>query len=267
MDLVTDKIWQEMSDKGLLADHPVRYFAEIESTNSEALRLGREGAVAGTIVVADCQSKGRGRLGRFWVSPAGTGLYFSMIMRSALLPQYLSRITLAAGLAICQALEEVGVFSQIKWPNDLLLGGKKIGGILTETGEIRAETNTLVVLGIGLNVNTPSELFPVELRSKATSLRVHEAQNFTRGDLLAIIVSHLDKTMLSLEHGGFSEILASWRQRDAMVGKELSWLDPEGKVVTGIALGPDDDGFLHIRDRGGQVHQVLSGDINLAGSK
>ena len=121
-----------MSERGIIR------LKVTESTNSVALVMGREGAATGTVVVAESQTGGRGRLNRQWISPPDTGLYFSLILRPELAPENLARVTLAAGLAVCKAVEtECGVLPAIKWPNDLLLDGKKFGGILTETGPIQ----------------------------------------------------------------------------------------------------------------------------------
>jgi BirA family biotin operon repressor/biotin-[acetyl-CoA-carboxylase] ligase len=149
-------------------------FEVVESTSSEALELGRQGAATGTVVVAESQTGGRGRLNRNWLSPPGTGLYFSIILRPVLEANDLPKITLAAGVAVCKAIElELGVLPKIKWPNDLLLDDKKFGGILSETGsvtETSANQQTLVIVGIGLNIQEPAGGFPSDLQITATSL-------------------------------------------------------------------------------------------------
>ena len=261
---ILDTRWIEMRKTGLLCGRKAHFFAEIASTNEVALRLGRQGAEAGALVVADSQSCGRGRLGRAWVSPPEQGLYFSIILRPHLEPADLPKITLVAALAVCKAVEEVvGLNPGIKWPNDLLLDGKKFCGILTETGALFSGESPLVVLGIGLNVSTPRELFPEELRERATSLFVAGGKLPTRGELLAAIIQAVDVELARLEQGEFSAVLADWRDRDATFGKKLSWLTPDGKVVEGISLGPDEAGVLHIRDDNGREYEVLSGDVNL----
>jgi BirA family transcriptional regulator, biotin operon repressor / biotin---[acetyl-CoA-carboxylase] ligase len=259
-----DPLWQKLA-AGSFAGRPARLLASTGSTNSDALALGRQGGAAGTLVVAETQNGGRGRLGRHWLSPPGAGLYFSLILRPRLAPADFPKITLAAGLAVCQAVEaETGLAPAIKWPNDLLLAGRKFCGILTE-GEPLAAAGPLAVLGIGLNVSTTPAAFPDELRASATSLLAHSGKLYARGALLAAILTRLTATLSRLEEGDFPQILAEWRRRDALAGHRLTWLTPTGSVVTGIALGPDGEGTLHLRDDAGRMHEVLSGDLRLAG--
>ena len=163
MEPTEDIIWQQMQDSGLLReDRPVIMLETTESTNTVAMELGKQGAAAGTLVIAESQTKGRGRLSRTWISPKGTGLYFSIILRPKLDLEDLPKITIAAGVAICKALEKAtSVAPQIKWPNDILVDNKKCGGILTEAGPLTASDLPLVILGVGLNISTPLSAFPV----------------------------------------------------------------------------------------------------------
>jgi len=263
---MTDDLWQTMIRTGELGRHPVQFFSDTSSTNDLALILSNTGAPNGTLVVADSQSAGRGRLeGRIWHSPPGTGLYFSLILRPHLAPADFPKLTLAAGLALCKALEShTQCQPGLKWPNDLFLLGKKCGGILTETQAVAGAGQTAVVIGIGLNVNTPPEAFSEGLRPKATSLLAETGIPHERGPLLAAILGELDLVVARLEQGDFPGILAEWRQRDIHAGLQVSWLNTQGRIITGISLGPDEEGFLHIRDAQGQVHSVISGDISLA---
>ena len=242
--------------------------AQTESTNLLALEMGKQGAAAGTVVVAETQTRGRGRLQREWFSPPGTGLYFSMLLRPQLDPIDLPKITLVAGVAICQALEQVCQLSPgIKWPNDLLVEGKKIGGILCETGPVTGTNDSrgiLVILGVGLNITTPESVFPEQVRGKATSLLAATGREFDKDTILNAVLDRIDAAMARLEAGGFSTVLEQWRTRDVLLGKTLSWLNPAGLVVTGRALGIDGSGQYHVRDTRGRVHRVISGDINLA---
>jgi BirA family biotin operon repressor/biotin-[acetyl-CoA-carboxylase] ligase len=121
-----------------------------------------------------------------------------------------------------------------------------------------------VVIGIGLNVNTPAETFTGELRAKATSLLAETGIPHERGPLLAAILAELDLVVARLEQGEFPSILAEWRQRDIHAGLQVSWVNTQGSIITGTSLGPDEEGFLHIRDAQGQIHSVISGDISLA---
>lgn len=261
-----DEIWQEMKNTGRLAGRVVYYFATTESTNSFALALARKAQTAtGSLVVAESQSAGRGRLGRSWLSPDGAGLYFSLLLRPELAMADLPKITLAAGLALALAIEgQTGCAPALKWPNDLYLAGKKCGGILTETEGVAGPEATVVVVGIGLNVITPEDAFPGVLGHTATSLLAATGMVFQRGPLLAAIVRELEKAVAGLEQGGFPEILAQWRARDIHRGRTVSWLNSQGQVISGLSLGPDQDGLLRIRDASGRLHVVISGDVSLA---
>ena len=238
-----------------------------ESTNSVALDAGRKGAVSGTVVVADTQTGGRGRLNRTWLSLPGMGLYFSIILRPRLAPEHLPKVTLAAGLALSKVVEaEYSLSPQIKWPNDLLLDGRKFGGILTETEPVAgldSSYSTLVIVGVGLNLSKPEGGFPSDIKERATALSLHTSREISSEILLETCVAAVEKELQRLEKGEFPEILQEWMQRDACKDKVLTWVTPQGKEVTGVSLGPDPDGSLRIKDQAGDIHTVLSGDVTL----
>jgi BirA family biotin operon repressor/biotin-[acetyl-CoA-carboxylase] ligase len=240
-----------------------------ESTNSVALEVGQRGAAPGTVIVAEAQTGGRGRLNRSWLSPPGMGLYFSVILRPELAPEHLPKITLAAGLAVCKVVEtEYGVLPKIKWPNDLLLGRSKFAGILSETGAMQNESTgqePLVVVGVGINLFPPEGGFPAELQEQATALSLHVSREISTETVLEACVISIEKEVQHLVTGDFPAILKEWMQRDASQGKELAWVTPKGQKVTGVSLGPDADGMLRIRDRAGEIHEVISGDVKLVG--
>jgi len=247
---------------GFLGSIAVKYLTATDSTNDEALALAREGASTGTMVVAESQNRGRGRLGKEWLSPPEVGLYCSIILRPRLPPAALPRLTLAAGLAVSRAIERTcGLAVRLKWPNDLWLGERKFGGILAEA--LFGAGGDAVVLGLGLNVNTDLAAFPVSLQDKITSLRRESGRIWARSTLLLTSREEILNVVARLETEGFSDILAEWRERDALYGRELTWLSQDGSLVRGIALGPDPDGLLRIRDEKGRIHEVLSGDLTL----
>jgi BirA family biotin operon repressor/biotin-[acetyl-CoA-carboxylase] ligase len=246
----------------------IQRIAQTESTNTLAMELAMAGAATGTLVVAETQTRGRGRLQREWFSPPGTGLYFSMILRPHLSAADLPKISLAAGVALCAALEQVCQVSPgLKWPNDLLITGKKCGGILCETGPLPGagiSTGILVILGVGLNVTTPTAAFPESLRPMATSLLAATGREYDKETILYAVLAQIDAAIARLETGEIDAVLEQWRARDVLLGKTLSWVNPAGRVVTGRALGIDRHGQYHIRDSHGRVQQVVSGDLNLA---
>ena len=259
-----DPGWRALLASGEVCGRRLIYYAETASTNDIAMQLGLAGETC-LIVLADRQSKGRGRLGRTWQSPPGCGLYLSMLLQPELEPRELPKVTLAAGLGVCLAIEEICRLSpQIKWPNDLLLNGRKVAGILTETGPWQTDQPPLVVVGIGINVNTGPAALPEELRQRASSLAIEAGRPFHRSALFNGVVDQVDTAVARLCQGEFTALLAQIRCRDATLGRELTWLTSSGQQVHGISLGIDEAGLLHIRDAGGTIHQVLSGDLTLA---
>ncbi len=264
---VPEPVWARIEADGMAAGHRIMIYDSVDSTNALALDMGLDENLpaSGTVIYARVQTKGRGRLGRSWASAPGTGLYFSVLMQPDLDREDLARITLAAGLAVATAVERVcGLDTMIKWPNDVLVEGRKVAGILTESGNWAAGHQPFVVVGIGVNVNTPLTALPEDLRDKAGSLMEAAGRAFDRGELLEAILGRLDYEISRLEGGGFDEMLAQWRGKDITCDRRLTWLTPEGRAVTGVSLGPDSNGLLRVRDDKGKEHAVLSGDLRLA---
>jgi len=242
-----------------LGKQPVYCFHVVESTNTEAKRLARQGAPEGTIVLAEAQSKGRGRLRRLWVSPPGKGLYLSVILRPKIPPQWGPRITLTAGVALAAALQERGITPQLKWPNDVMLGRRKVGGILTEA-TCAHNAITFVILGVGINVNTDLEDFPTSIRNLATSLRLSTGKAISRVGLLQTLLYQLEQWYERLCQRSFATILETWRQYEMTLG---SWVEvslPKSSLV-GVAEDLDTDGALLVRDQRGRLHRILVGDV------
>lgn len=263
-DVLDDQIWQDMVTRGRLNTYEVRFFESLASTSTHARELAEQGAGAGLLVVANGQHSGRGRLGRSFFSPTGSGLYFSQLHEPLLPAEHVPKMTLAAGLAVAIAIDKIsGGQTKIKWPNDLLLNRRKVGGILAESVFVPGAGRLMVILGIGINVFTPQQAFGDDLAKRASSLTVETGGPVPRGALLLEIVQQLEQIFQHLYARGFEEILAAWRQRDATLNKTLRWVTPVGDVIQGVSLGPDVDGQLRVRDRQGQVHHVLSGDITL----
>ncbi len=243
----------------------ITYVDTVESTNSMALEQAQSGAVTNTIIIANSQTRGRGRLGKDWHSYTGCGLYLSMILRPQIEMAHLSRITLAAGVALAATTEHFSIVKpMLKWPNDLYLEGQKCGGILAES-DIRNSQAPLVVLGIGINMHTPRAGYDPELRVKASSVNDYTAGVVTRCGFLEKLIPAVQEVVQDLEAGRFQEILQRWRKYDYTRGKQLTWLTSGGAVVEGVCAGINNDGLLFITDAGGQTHEVLSGDVQLAG--
>jgi BirA family biotin operon repressor/biotin-[acetyl-CoA-carboxylase] ligase len=242
----------------------ISYEEQTPSTNSIALELGCNGAAAGTLIIANSQSKGRGRLGKEWQSYAGCGLYLSLILRPQLELAHLSRITLAAGVALAATTATFTTVKPfLKWPNDLIIEGHKCAGILAES-DVRNVKAPVVVLGVGVNIHTPPEGYDAELRGKANSINAYTTKVMTRCGFLKKLIPALHAAIEDLEQGRFQEILKRWRGYDYTLGKQLTWLTAGGEVIEGLCSGINNDGLLFITDATGKIHEVLSGDVQLA---
>lgn len=224
------------------------------STNDDARALAAAGAGHGTAVLADQQTAGRGRLGRSWSSPAGENLYLSIIWRAGLEGLIPPTMTLAAGVAVCEALDRfTSTPAHVKWPNDVRHGGKKLAGVLAEA-MFRGAQPTAVVLGVGVNVR--GETVAPELADIATSLRMVRGDDLSRAEVLAALLSSLDETLSALLSEGFSVIRSRLLARCETIGARVSV-----GGVTGVATDIDDDGALRVRDDEGTVHVVRSGEV------
>ena len=240
----------------------VHVFRRVGSTNDVARRLAAAGAPAGTVVVADEQVAGRGRAGRAWSSPAGLGLWLSLVARPASLPQP-ALLPLLVGLEAARALDPfvAGGRVEIKWPNDLLLQGRKLAGILCEAAWA-GETPAFVVVGIGVNVLHGPEDFPAELRSRATSLRMAAAETPSILDVTTALVPRL--AAVTRGEGPLQgAALEEMRGRDALLGREITVTDPAtgSALGRGTAAGIGADGALLLRDERGTVRPIRSGTV------
>lgn len=238
----------------------IHHFLSVDSTNSVARALAREGAPEGTLVVAEEQTGGRGRLGRGWFSPRGLGNWSSLILRPGVPALRGPGITFAAGVATAEAIEAVtGLAPGLKWPNDILLNGKKVVGILTEmvTG---AEWIEYVILGVGVNVNQPGDAFPGDLAASATSLRAELGRVISRSQLMAASLAAVEKWYGVFLDGGMEEILPAWRSRWLHRGKGVEISSPSGRL-RGVAMDVDEMGALMLRTTAGTRERVLAGDL------
>ena len=245
---------------------PLHFFDTIDSTNTYAARLAREGASEGTAVIADSQSGGKGRLGRSWISPPGVNLYLSAILRPPVPAVTVPQLNLLAAVAVADTIVQVcSLTPAIKWPNDVLVGGKKVCGILaemqTETGTLRA-----VVLGIGVNLNAPLDAFPEELREKASSLFLAGGRLVDRSAFTVALLTHLEKLYVLWLEGGFSTLRPVWEHHAAwMMGQQITVAAPDG-TVAGTVLGLDSDGALLLREGdSGTPRRLLAGDVTVVG--
>jgi BirA family transcriptional regulator, biotin operon repressor / biotin---[acetyl-CoA-carboxylase] ligase len=250
----------------------IEWRARIGSTNREAAALAHAGVEHGTIVLADEQTEGRGRLARSWFSPPGINLYCSIIMRRPIagewLSDWLSWLPLMTALAIAEAIEATSpVTVAVKWPNDLLAGERKIGGILCESGT-SGPSGPFQIIGLGLNVNGESADFPADIRELATTLRHEAGRTIDRNRLLAQILSELETWVDEFERHGSERIGQAYHRRCSTVGKLIKATLAEGKEFVGLAEGIGRDGSLTVVQRpspaNGQAPEILhlrAGDI------
>ncbi len=238
----------------------LHWYEELGSTSDRAKELADEGADPGTVVVAETQTAGRGRRGRVWASPPRRNLYFSVILRPELPPARAPELTLVASVALCDALRQAGVQAGIKWPNDLLVSGRKIAGILTE---LAAEPDRVhwVVVGAGVNVNARAEDFPEELRAAATSVLLERGQAAPRALFAAACFTALEEWLDRHAEDGFGPVRDAWRERSVTLGREVI-VEADGREIAGNAEDIDESGALLVRSRAG-VERILSGDVTL----
>ncbi len=232
------------------------WYATTSSTNDRAMEAATSGAAHGTVVVADTQTSGRGRLGRVWQSPAGAGLYVSAIVMAP--GGVVPLLPLAAGVALAEGVRAgAGLDVQLKWPNDIWVDGRKLGGILAEAVSVQAEPST-VVLGFGLNLDAAA--LPPEVAGLATSLEIELGRRADRGVLLAECLAALERSVNALRDGRAGEVLAAWRRLAApLMGRRVEWDSLEG-VREGRAAGIGDDGALLV-DTPTEVVQLRAGEV------
>ncbi len=227
----------------------------VGSTNDIVKRLAREG----TVVLADHQTQGKGRSGRTWYSEKNVGVYLSTFLKPSLPPEQMAQVTLVAGVALVQAVNEFSqVRAYLKWPNDILLNGKKVAGILTEN--YQENTHSGVILGIGINVNHAR--FPVPLQPIATSMAMENGEIFERLPLITFLLNHLDQEYRSFLNEGLSATVDQWNQNSDMFGRHIS-LTQGTQTFFGTAMKLDEEGHLVILMDNGEEIAFDSGEVTL----
>ncbi len=232
------------------------YYETVHSTMDEAFELGVEGAPEGTVVCAEGQTKGRGRLGRSWASPKGKGIYMSIILRPQLSPSEVARLTLLCAVAVSEAIKKVtGLEPAIKWPNDLMVDNLKLAGILTE---LSAEVDQVkfVVVGIGLNVNSSTSQLPFG----GTSIKTVLQKSFSRVEIIQEILRAFERWYERLKKEGFSPVVHQWKELSLTLGRRIRIVDPAG-TTEGEAFDIDKDGGLLIRNDMGTIVKKMAGDV------
>ena len=262
--MMKEQIIQNMKESCPWQDS-LLWFDTIDSTNTRAKELAAQGAPAGTVLIADRQTGGRGRRGRSFHSPAGTGIYMSVILRPNCAPAELMHLTCAAAAAMCGAVDiAVGIRPGIKWTNDLVCNSRKIGGILTELGISSRGTLDYAIIGVGINCCQRESDFPEDIRTIAGSLYAVTGNQIDRALLAASMIDALYK-MDQLLLTGKESMLQEYRRDCITLGKEISVVKADGSVRHGIALDIDTEGALLVRFSTGETETVNSGEVSIRG--
>jgi BirA family transcriptional regulator, biotin operon repressor / biotin---[acetyl-CoA-carboxylase] ligase len=235
----------------------------VDSTNDLAVTLAERQEVAlGAVIVADAQRKGRGRLGRAWLSPPGVNIYMSIVVRPEIPPRHATLLTVVAALACARALRQgSGLRVSIKWPNDLMLSGKKLGGILTE---VRSDPDRirLAIVGIGINVNIEARDFPDEMATIATSIKIETGMFHRRTDIIVLILQEFEYWYKTLQSKGRLFLIEEWRRLSSTIGEKVS-ITVGQETFSGIAEDIDDEGMLLVRLPSGVLKRVSTGDLTV----
>ena len=262
------EISEELKTKAL--GRNVVYLDRIDSTNNYAKKIALEGCEEGTLVVADYQTCGRGRLGRDWNSPDKKGVWMSLVLRPDIPFEEVQIITLAASVAVVQALYDIAqIEAGIKWPNDIIIKGKKVCGILVEMN-MEIDSINFLVLGIGLNVNQQKDDFSQELLDKAVSLKMHMEETLNtqkilkRNELIAAILLKFEEIYDKVKSGAFEDIISEWKRYSVTLGKEVN-ITYKDEQYRGVAEDITKDGKLMVKCEDGTVKEVFSGEISVRG--
>ncbi|MDI9569597.1 MAG: biotin--[acetyl-CoA-carboxylase] ligase [Pseudomonadota bacterium] len=259
-DLLLPQELREGLRTSLIGQGDIRFFPRTDSTNRQAKALAAAGATEGTVVIAEEQSAGRGRRGRTWFSPPRAGIYMSLILRPDIAPQEAPRFAILGATAAATVVRATtGLEATIKWPNDILVGGRKIGGILTEAS-MEMDRVEYLVIGVGLNVNSSRRAFPPELRSVATSVRAETGRPASRICLARRLLESLEAAYHECRQEGFAPIMERWRSLTEMLGRRVE-VDVRGRRLAGDVEAFDADGALVLRTPDGELLRLFSGDV------
>ena len=240
--------------------HKVYAYKQTRSTNDVALRLGANGAPEGALVIAEYQSAGRGQLGRSWLSPPGSSILASIIVRPAMQLTQIPMITLLAAAAVARSIRYCTQLpAMIKWPNDVVVDGKKVCGILTEMGAKNEQTQFLAV-GIGINVNIPKDSFPIAIKKTAISLNILLGYEISRIQLLQTFLLEFENRYVLFRHGDFVPIISEVRQLSSILGCPVR-VECDENIIVGQAVDINEDGALLVRNEMGMLRKVMTGTV------
>jgi len=261
-DLLTYEEIREYLDTDFIGRN-IHYFDSIDSTNKKAKEIALD-EEEGTVLISEEQTDGKGRMGRDWVSPKGKGIWMTIILKPNIEPMKVPKLTLLGAAAVNKALDKMGIKTQIKWPNDILIAGKKICGILTEmSGEL--SMINYIIMGIGINVNLDEGDIPEELKDKASSLKISTGEEINRKELTANILNELEKLYISFkEEDNKDEVLKICRENSILLGEEVKIIRGND-IRLGKAIDIKEDGELLVKFEGDNIESIISGEVSLRG--
>jgi len=240
----------------------IHFFKEITSTNDVAFELARNGALDGTVVIADSQTDGRGRLQRKWISPPGLNLYISVILRPVIPAKDAPLFTLVSSVALAETIRNEGANPSIKWPNDIFIEGKKVAGVLTEM-QTKGDQAEFVVVGIGVNINMKKENLNKEMREIAeiaTSIGEATGRKIDRSAFTAGLINNLEKWYKKFQMQGRKSIIEEWMKMCGTINRRVKVKFNE-KEIEGIACRVDENGYLVLRKDDGTIETIVAGDV------
>ena len=235
-------------------------FWSIGSTNDFAYRRAMDGENEGALVIAEQQERGRGRNARTWDSQFGKGLWFSVILKPDLPSSSAGLIPYLAGVSIARAIENsTGLQPEMKWPNDVMLKGKKCCGVLSEVNFTNGKID-FIILGIGINVNHEADEWTDEINEIATSIRIEKKESINRAELLAEILFQLEKVYEDVEKNGFEELLNQWKKRCPAIHQKIT-IQQDEQELFGTFIDLDEDGCMLLKVEDGEIKKIVAGDI------
>ena len=258
----TEHITKEKITKNLETEEigkEILCFRKVFSTNSIAKFLANHSAEEGTVLISEIQTKARGRLGKKWESPEG-GIWMSLILRPKVPPARIGLITIATGVAIAKSIRSLGLDAKIKWPNDVLIHGDKISGVLTEVNATFNEIDWVVV-GIGIDSNLKLEDFPEDIRAGTTTLNEELPTNIDENEIIAIFLGEFEKVYKLYKDGEIEAILKDWRDLSDTIGKYVNITQTGGKITQGYVVGINNEGSLIIEKQDGSLEKIISGEL------
>ncbi|MDO4536144.1 MAG: biotin--[acetyl-CoA-carboxylase] ligase, partial [Clostridium perfringens] len=238
-----------------------KYFDTIDSTNTYCKTLAESKAKEGTLVISEEQTKGRGTKGRLWSSPKGSGLWFSIILRPKMSISNLGKIVIVTSSALCETFKSLNIDAKIKWPNDILVKGKKLCGILTEV-KLEGDYIDYIVLGIGINVNIDYMDFNDNLKLTATSLKIELSKEISRGYVLGTFLNFFEKFYTEMLHSSSFEYFKIYKENSFVINKTVNIIK-NNTIETVTVLDFDLDGFIIVKDSNGAIKKISSGEVSL----